>query len=541
MTTMNTQHATTDYDVIVIGAGVSGLYSLYKLRELGFSARVFEAGSGVGGTWYWNRYPGARFDSESYSYQYSFSEALINEWSWSEHFAAQPEIEQYMNFVADKFDLKRDIEFNSRIQSVVYDDEQKIWCAQTESGKKTRARFVVAAVGFLSAHQFPEYPGVEDFAGLSVHTARWPRDGLDFSKSRVGIIGTGPTAVQVIQSIAPEVKHLTVFQRTANWCTPLRNRPIDEPTQREVKRDADKIFATCKETFAAFMHVMVPGSAYDVSREERLALYEELYQRGGFALWLANYKEVFTTQEIADEVAEFLASKIRQRVHDPVTAEKLIPKNHTFGTKRPPGEKNFYEAFNQHNVDLVDLRASPIKRITPSGIETSETHIELDAIIYATGFRSLTGELLRIDIRGRNGLSLQDKWAHGPKTNLGIQFAGFPNFFAVIGPHNPASFCNIPRCIESNVEWITDCINFLRSNQYHSIETSLEAEQAWTEECLHSAEGLLLNEMTDSWFHGNTNQGGERGQFLLYAGGAPKYRQLFAEIAAAGYRGFELS
>ena len=530
---------TDHYDAIVIGAGISGLYSLYKLRELGLSARVFEAGTDIGGTWYWNRYPGARFDSESYSYQYSFSRELIDEWEWSEHFSPQPEIERYVHFVADKFDLKRDIECNARVASVVYDDAGKMWEITTTEGRKARGKYVLCATGLLSAHQFPDYPGVESFAGLSLHSARWPKEPVDFSGKRVGIIGAGPTAVQIIQSIAPECAELTVFQRTANWCTPLRNRPITDAEQRELKAKAQDIFDLCKRTWAGFIHDPDPRPAMSVPKEERWARYQELYDRGGFSLWLGNYSDSFMSQEAADEVAEFLAAKIRERVRDPEMAEKLIPK-HTFGTKRCPGEKNYYETFNRDNVDLVDLRATPITRITAEGIETSAELHELDVIIYATGFHSVTGELLRMDIRGQGGHSLQEHWSDGPRTNLGVQFSGFPNLWAIMGPHNPAVFCNITRCVESNVEWIVDSIRYLREHGYETMETTPEAEEAWTERCYESAKGLLINDMQDSWFFGSTNPENIRGRFLLFAGGVPMYREIFADVAAKGYEGFEL-
>jgi cation diffusion facilitator CzcD-associated flavoprotein CzcO len=483
---------TQDYDAIVIGAGVSGLYTLYKLRELGLSVRVFEAGTDIGGTWYWNRYPGARFDSESYSYQYSFRQDLIDGWNWSEHFAGQPEIERYLHFVADKLDLKRDIEFKARVKSAVYDAGAKRWKIETHEGAHAEARYVICATGLLSAHQFPPYEGVESFAGLSLHSARWPKEPVDFTGKRVGIIGTGPTGVQIIQSIAPECKQLIVFQRTANWCTPLRNRPISAEEQRELKAKAQEIFALCKSTWAGFIHVPDQRTAMSVPRAERLARYQQLYDRGGFSLWLGNYSDSFMSQEAADEVAAFLAQKIRERVTNPEVAEKLIPK-HTFGTKRCPGEKNYYEAFNLENVRLIDLRETPIKRITPSGIETTHDAHELDVIIYATGFHSLTGELLRMDIRGEHGRSLHEHWSDGPRTNLGIQFSGFPNLWAVMGPHNPAVFCNITRCAENNVEWIVDCIRYMREKGFETMATTRAAEDAWTQRCYESAKGLLVD------------------------------------------------
>jgi cation diffusion facilitator CzcD-associated flavoprotein CzcO len=530
---------TQDYEAIVIGAGVSGLYTLHKLRELGLSARVFEAGTDLGGTWYWNRYPGARFDSESYSYQYSFRQELIDDWNWSEHFAAQPEVERYLHFVAGRLDLERDIEFNARVKSAIYDDGASQWSIETNDGRRARARYLICATGLLSAHQFPPYEGVESFAGLSLHTARWPKEPIDFRGKRVGIIGTGPTGVQVIQTIAPDCKQLTVFQRTANWCTPLRNRPITAAEQQELKARADEIFALCRRTWAGFIHEPDPRAAMAVPQAERLDRYQDLYARGGFALWLGNYSDSFMSQEAADEVAAFLAQKIRDRVTNPEVAEKLIPK-HTFGTKRCPGEKNYYEAFNRDTVSLIDLGETPIRKITPAGIETAAALHELDVIIYATGFHSLTGELLRMDIRGQHGRSLREHWSDGPRTNLGVQFSGFPNLWAIMGPHNPAVFCNITRCAESNVEWIVDCIRYMREKGFASMATTREAEDAWTQRCYDSARGLLVDKMRNSWFFGSTNPGSERGRFLLFAGGVPEYRSIFADIAAKGYEGFEL-
>ena len=527
------------YDVIVIGAGVSGLYTLYKLRQLGMTARVFEAGTDIGGTWYWNRYPGARFDSESYSYQYSFNRELVDEWEWTEHFAAQPEIERYLHFVADKFDLKRDIECNARVADAIYDEDAKRWTVTTENGITASAPFLICATGLLSAFQLPDYPGVEDFVGQSLHSARWPKEKVDFRGKRVGVIGSGPTGVQIIQSIAEECAELTVFQRTANWCTPLRNRPITEAEQADLKARADEIFALCKRTWAGFIHEPDERATMDVPREERWARYQDLYDRGGFALWLGNFSDSFMSHDGAAEVAEFLAEKIRERVKDPVKADKLTPK-HIFGTKRCPGEKNYYEVFNHDHVDVVDLRATPIERITADGIETSEGLHELDVIIYATGFHSLTGELLRMNIRGEGGRSLAEHWSDGPRTNLGIQFSGFPNLWAVMGPHNPAVFCNITRCAESNVEWIVECIEYMRENGYQTMKTTTAAEEAWTQRCYDSAKGLLIDEMQDSWFFGSTNPENVRGRFLLFAGGVPQYRQIFGEVAESGYEGFEL-
>ncbi|MBX9606164.1 MAG: NAD(P)/FAD-dependent oxidoreductase [Gammaproteobacteria bacterium] len=532
------------FDVVIIGAGISGLYALHRFRQLGMSVRVVDAAQDVGGTWYWNRYPGARFDSESYSYQYSFSRELIDEWNWSEHFAGQPEIERYLQYVADKFDLRRDIDFGARVRSVVYDQDSARWTVHTENGLELGARYVVAATGFLSAHQMPDIAGLDSFAGVSTHTARWPKAGIELRGKRVGVIGSGATAVQVIQTIAPEVGHLSVFQHSPNWCTALRNRPIDADTQRELKARAYEIFDQCNQTYAGFIHQLDMRPASDFSREERFRFYEALHAHGGFALWLANYADVFRKREIAQEVSEFLAAKIRERVKDPAIAEKLIPKDHLFSTKRPPGETNYFEAYNHPHVELVDLRETPIDRIAPQGVITrhgEETRLhELDVLIYATGFRAVTGELMRMDIVGEGGLTLKDKWADGPKTNLGVQFAGFPNFFAILGPHNPAAFCNITRCAENNVDWVVNCIQYLQQHGYTSIQPEPAAEEAWTQRCYDSVKGLLFGEITDSWFFGYHNPGGDHGRYLIFTEGVPAYRRIFADVAASGYAGFTM-
>lgn len=525
-------------DVVVIGAGVSGLYALHRLREAGFKTRVLEAAADVGGTWHRNRYPGARFDSESYTYQYSFSRELIDEWNWSEHFAAQPEIERYLQFVASKFDLRRDIRFGARVESVVLDEAAQTWQVATTDGQRLCARFVVAATGFLSAPKYPNVPGIEDFAGIATHTARWPREGIDLRGKRVGVVGSGATAVQLIQTIAPEVGHLSVFQRTPNWCTALRNRPIDAETQQALKRDADAIFAQCNATYAGFIHQFDARDGSTLTKAERLQYYETLHAQGGFALWLANYMDVFTNREIAQEVSEFLAGKIRERVRDPATAAKLIPTDHLFGTKRPPGEKNYYEAFNLPHVDIVDLHATPMTRVVPAGVLTGDRLHELDVLVFATGFHAMTGELLRMHIVGEGGLTLQEKWKDGPKSNLGVQYAGFPNFFAVLGPHNPGAFCNITRCAENNVEWIVDSLRYLREHGHTSMQACPQAEEAWTQRCYDSVKSLLLSEVTDSWFFGYHNPGGEQGRFLIFTEGVPTYRRIFAETAANGYPGF---
>ncbi len=533
--------APTDlYDAIIIGAGIAGMYQLYRLRELGLSVRIFEAGGGVGGTWYWNRYPGARFDSESYSYAYSFDEKLLQEWDWSEHFSPQPETLRYLEFVADRFDLRKDIEFDGRVTAATFDEAENVWAIETENGRRARARFLITALGILSAPTWPNIEGIESFAGTAYHTARWPHEPVDFTGKQVGVIGTGATGVQVIQEVAKTAHHLTVFQRTPNYCAPLGNRPIDDETQRKIKASYPEIFAKCRESFGGFIHHSDQRSALEVSREEREAFWEKLYWEPGFGIWLGNFADILISKEANDLASEFMRRKIRERVRDPEIAEKLCPKNHGFGTRRVPLETGYYEVYNQDNVELVDLRETPIERITPKGIQTTKAEYELDIMICATGFDAVTGAFDRIDIRGRGGQKLRDKWADGPRTYLGIQGVGFPNLLTLVGPHNAATFCNIPRCIEQNVEWVTDLIRYMRQNGYTRIEPTLPAEDAWTQHVYELVEFTLLP-TADSWFMGvNQNLPNKKRTFLAYMGGAPAYRARCDECAARGYEGFVL-
>jgi cation diffusion facilitator CzcD-associated flavoprotein CzcO len=529
------------YDAVIIGAGMAGLYQLYRLRQLGLSVRVLEAGDGVGGTWYWNRYPGARFDSESYTYGYSFSDELLQEWEWSEHFAAQPETLRYVNFVADTFDLRRDIQFESRVIAAAWDDAGNWWDVEVENGTRTRAQFLITAIGPLSAPVMPNIEGVDTFRGAAFHTGRWPHDPVDFTGKRVAVIGTGATGVQVIQEVAKTAGHLTVFQRTPNYCAPLHNRPIDAETQRTIKASYPEIFARCRESHGCFIHTADPRKAMAVSAEEREAFYEKLYGEPGFGIWMGNFRDILIDPAANETISEFIRRKIRERVKDPEVAEKLIPRDHGFGTRRVPLETNYYEVYNQANVRLVDLRETPIALITPTGIQTSAAHYEFDIIVYATGFDAITGSFDRIDIRGAGGQRLRDKWADGPRTYLGLQVAGFPNLLTLVGPHNAATFCNIPRCIEQNVEWVTDLIRYMRDKRYTRVVPTVEAEDAWTAH-VHETAARMLFTRVDSWFMGiNTNLPGKNKRtFLLYSGGAPVYRQKCDEAAANGYEGFVL-
>src|SRR2546425_4034591 len=521
-------------DVMIIGAGVTGLYALYRLRELGLSVRVFEAGGGVGGTWYWNRYPGARFDSESYTYGYACSEAFLQEWDWQEHYSGQPENERYLNYVADKFDLRRDIQFNARVASAVYDERAHGWQIHTEDGHRARAPFVIAAVGVLSAHYVPDFAGLESFTGTWCHTGRWPKEGLDLAGKRVGVIGTGATAVQLIPEIAKEVAHLTVFQRTANYCVPLRNGPIDPAWQREIKANYPAIFKKCRETPGAFMHQFDPRSALAVSPDERLAPYERLWAEPGFKKWLANFYDIMMPGEANEDYAAFVRQKIRGRVTDPVVADKLVPTDHPFGSKRLPCESGYYEVYNRDNVVLVDVREAPIERITPTGLKTREAEYALDVLIFATGYDAVTGALTRIEIRGAGGQTLKEKFAEGPRTDMGLQSAGFPNLFTMPG----AGAGNFTRGAEPLVEWVSDCIGSMRAQGLTRIEATPQAEEAWR---AHVAEvgATLLRSKANSWFVGANIPG--KARFLLGSpDSAPVMRAKRAEVAAKGYEGFVL-
>lgn len=533
--------ANQEYDVIIIGAGMSGMYQLYQLRKLGYSVRVFEAGTGVGGTWYWNRYPGARFDSESYSYGYSFSQEVLEEWEWSEHFAAQPETLRYLNFVADKFDLRADIQFEARVAAAIFDETGNAWEITLESGGRARARFLITAVGPLSTPVLPTIDGIGDFQGEAYHTGTWPHEPVDFANKRIAVIGTGATGVQTIQEVAKTAGHLTVFQRSPNYCAPLHNSLIDAETQAKIKASYGEIFEKCKRSHGAFLHDADPRFALEVPDGEREAFYEQRYGEPGFGIWMGNFRDIFVDQGANDTISEFVKKKIRQRVHDLEVAEKLIPRDHGFGTRRVPLETGYYEVYNQDNVVLVDIRDTPIERITPAGLRCGGIDHAFDMIIYATGFDAVTGGFDRIDIRGLGGRRLKDKWADGPRTYLGLQVEGFPNMLTLVGPHNAATFCNIPRCIEQNVEWVTELFRHIKEHGIRRVAATLEAEDEWTEH-VHDVAAKLLFTKVDSWFTGiNRNVPGKnKRSFLLYAGGAPAYRERCDDVAARGYEGFVL-
>ncbi|MSP43203.1 MAG: NAD(P)/FAD-dependent oxidoreductase [Alphaproteobacteria bacterium] len=535
--------AIAQYDAIIIGAGVSGLYQLYCLREAGFSVRVFEDGGDLGGTWYWNRYPGARFDSESQTYAYSFSKELVAEWNWNEAFSPQPDNLRYLDFVAKKFDLRKDIQFNSRVKSAIFDEASSRWNVELEDGTKARARFLISAMGILSTPLMPNFPGMDSFRGESFHTSRWPQDpngfgGRDvgFAGKRVGVIGTGATAIQLIPEVAKTAAHLTVFQRTPNYAVPLRNFRIDDKTQAEFKTNYDAMFKRCNETFSGMIHEFDPRSALEVTPAEREALFEKLYNTPGFALWLGNFSDIMSNPEANRLISEFVANKIRQRVKDPKLAEKLVPRDHGFGLRRVPMETGYYETFNQPNVTLVDVRESPIQRITPNGIQTGDREYELDIIIYATGFDAVTGALTAVDIRGVGGMSLKDKWAEGPKTFLGLQTSGFPNFFMLFGPQ--VAFSNYTRGAEQNADFVTGLVRHMGNSQFSRVEATKKSEEDWNDLVNQLAYETLLPK-ANSWFMGD-NVPGKKRSVVFYFGGSPAYRAKCEDVVAKGYEGFEL-
>jgi cation diffusion facilitator CzcD-associated flavoprotein CzcO len=531
-----TKNRGTEVDAIVVGAGFSGLYMLHRLRELGLSTRVYEAADGVGGTWYWNRYPGARCDSESYYYSYSFSSEIEQEWEWSCRYPEQPEILRYLNYVADKLDLRRDIQFNTRVTAALFNEETGRWEVETADGDRVSARFFISAVGCLSTAQIPDIKGLDDFAGKWYHTGGWPHEGVDFTGKRVGIIGTGSSGIQSIPVIASQAAHLTVFQRTPNFSVPARDAPMAPEFQRHVKANYGEIRQKIRESLFGMPFDFPAQSALEVTPEERQRAYDALWDIGGFRFLFESFNDLIFNKESNDTAAEYVRAKIRETVHDPVIAEKLSPRDYPIGAKRPPIDTGYFETFNRDNVSLVDIRASPIEQITMNGIRTSDAEYELDAIVFATGFDAMTGSLFKLGIRGKGGVTLKEKWADGPHTYLGVATAGFPNLFIITGPGSPSVLSNMPVSIEQHVEWIGDCIKYLQDHDLDSIEATEEAQQAWVVHVNEVAEATLFPQ-ADSWYMG-ANIPGKPRLFTPYAGGVGPYRQLCSDIATKGYEGF---
>jgi cation diffusion facilitator CzcD-associated flavoprotein CzcO len=532
---------TGEFDAVVVGAGLAGLYMLYKLRELGLSARIYEAGDGVGGTWYWNRYPGARCDTESMEYSYSFSAELQQEWQWTERYPRQPEILRYINHVADRFDLRRDIQFETRVTAASFDDATKRWTIATDRGDRVTAQFCIMASGCLSTAQVPNYPGLETFQGRWYHTGRWPHQEVDFTGQRVGVVGTGSSAIQSIPIIAQRAAHLHVFQRTPNFSIPAHNGPLDPEYERWMKTNYDALRQEMRESPAGFIRRPTENmekSALEVTPEERERAYATRWKRGGLG-FTAAFVDVGIKQESNDTAAEFVRARIRETVHDPAVAEILLPKDYPIGTKRLCVDSHYYETYNRENVTLVDLRKTPIEAITPRGLRTSTTEYELDSIVFAIGFDAMTGTLLNIDIRGRGGRTLREEWADGPRTYLGLMIAGFPNLFAITGPGSPSVLSNMIVSIEQHVEWIADCLAYLRAHDRTVIEATPEAQEAWVAH-VNEVGNATLYPRANSWYMG-ANIPGKPRIFMPYIGGVGTYRQKCDEIAAAGYTGFALS
>ena len=523
-------------DVLVVGAGITGIYQVYRAREAGFSVELIEAGDGVGGTWFWNRYPGARFDSESYTYGYLFSEQLFDEWEWTEHYAEQPEIEDYLNHVVDRFDLRRHMRFGVAVTGADYDDVSGTWVVTGSDGTATRARFLVAATGVLSVPVFPDVPGRERFQGESHHTGRWPTTPVDFIGKRVAVIGTGSSGVQVVPAIAGDAASVTVYQRTPNWCTPLNNRPITADEQAALRAGFEELRETLNTSIHGFHHVANERSAFDDDPEQRQAFFETMWNSPGFTKLTSNYADLLFNHEANAEWCAFIADKIRGIVDDPETAERLIPKDHRFGEKRPPFVTDYYETYNRPDVSLVDLGSTPIVRITETGIETADGLTEVDIIVWATGFDFGTGALLRMGVVGADGLDLADHWADGPKTFLGIHTAGFPNFFMPGGPHAAAG--NNPRYNGDQVDFVTDALIHLRDHGHRTIDVTPEAEERWTSMV---DRGAGMSSFGESSYYFGTNIPGKPVKYLLNSGGRPKLFSTIAKVVENDYDSFHLS
>ena len=528
-----------DFDAVVIGAGAAGLYMLHRLRGLGLRARAFEQGDGVGGTWYWNRYPGARCDVESWDYCYSFSEELEQEWDWTERFPTQPELERYFNHVADRFDLRRDIRFGTRVERARFDEGTNRWIIDTSDGATVTARYLVSAAGCLSEVNKPPIPGAETFGGTQLHTARWPAEGVDVAGKRVGVIGTGSSGVQVIPQVAQTAEHVYVFQRTPQYTVPARNRPLDDDARKELKESFGERQAFKRTTPAGLSRPIVAVSAVpEMDESTRAEILEDSWRRGGpgFAM---TFDDILTDPESNERAARFVRQKVRAKVTDPEVAEKLVDIDYPIGARRLIVDIDYFETYNRANVTLVDVKAAPITEITPGGLRTSAGHYDLDVLVYATGFDGMTGALLSMDLRGVGGLALRDKWAGGAGTYMGLVASGFPNLFMITGPGSPAVFSNVMLSIEQHVDWIADCLAYLVAGDFERIDADPDAEARWTRHVDDLVAGSLVGR-TNSWWTGANIPGKRRG-ITMYLGGTHNYRAACDEVAANGYEGFTLT
>jgi len=537
MTQSQPASAAPQLDVIVVGAGFAGLYMLHRLRGLGVSVRVLERGGGVGGTWFWNRYPGARCDIESVDYCYSFDEGLLHDWQWTERYAAQPEILRYLNHVADRFDLRRDVQLDTTVAEATFEEATRRWTITTAQGERLSARYCVMATGCLSSVKRPAFPGLETFRGDWFHTAQWPQEGVDFTGRRLAVIGTGSTGIQAIPLLARQAEHLFVFQRTANYSMPAQNRPLEPETIREVLRTYAARRRLAEQSDAGVPFPPPQRCARGVTDEERRQMYEAGWARGGINALSYAFTDFFTDPEANATAAEFTREKIRATVRDPRVAEALSPSQH-IGTKRTCVDINYYDTYNRSNVQLVDVRREPILEVIPSGVRTARADYEVDRLVFAIGFDAITGALTAIDVRGTGGRRLRDKWIAGPRTYLGIASAGFPNLFMVTGPGSPSVLSNMVVSIEQHVEWIADCIAYLTERGIDRIEATAEAEDDWVRH-VNELAAATLYPVANSWYVG-ANIPGKPRVFMPYVGGCGTYRRECEQVVARGYEGFAL-
>ncbi|MEO0566321.1 MAG: NAD(P)/FAD-dependent oxidoreductase [Pseudomonadota bacterium] len=539
---LDTQSDGEILDVLIVGAGFTGIYMLHSARDkLGLKAKIVEAGHGVGGTWYWNRYPGARCDSPAHIYCFTFDRDLVQEWKWSERFPQQPEILRYLEHCADRFETRKDTDFGQFVNSTVYDDAAKLWTVTTDKGNVYKAKFVVAGTGCLTARHLPDIDGIDTFKGKSIHTSRWPEGGIDFTGKRVAVVGTGATAVQVIPLVSLQAKELTVFQRTPAYCVPARNGQVDPEVVKSRKENYDDIAENVRNSFFGFDFTFLEGSIFDATPEERKANFDAIWERGGFEFWLGNYADMFFSEDANKMVSDYIRDKIRSVVHDPVTAEKLVPK-YAYGTKRNPLETNYYDTFNKDNVHLVDASTDgPLEEVNETGIRACGKDYEFDVIIYATGFDAMTGALKNMNVVGKNGLALNDLWADGPESYLGLTVSGFPNFFTVTGPQSPSAFSNVPVSIEQHVEFITEAIHHLHETGKSQIEPTPQAQKDWVQHVNDMINASIIPK-TDSWYTGSNIPGKAR-KFLVYLdpAGVGGYRKRLEQVVENNYEGFELS
>ena len=529
-----------DFDVVIVGGGLAGLYSIYRFRKMGLNIRAYEAGDGVGGTWFWNRYPGCRCDVESMEYSYSFDDDLQQEWVWPERYGTQPVILEYINHVAKRFDLMRDVQLNTRITQAVFCEKKHLWTITTNNGEQITAPICIMAAGNLSTPRKPDFPGLDNFKGDWYHTGLWPKEGVDFTDKRVGVIGTGSSGVQMMPHIAAQAKHLTVFQRTANFSLPARNAPLDPEKERKHKEEyRERRLAAYNTPFGIAGYPPPDKSALEATEEERRAIYEDKWQEGGSISYLFAYKDLLLNKDANDTASDFVRNKIRATVNDPETAELLCPDNHPIGTKRLILDSHYYEIFNQSNVKLVDVRSAPIQEITRSGIKTTESEYQLDAIAFATGFDAMTGAIKEIDVRVDGGTTIEEQWDGGPRTYLGLMVAGLPNMFMITGPQSPGVKSQMILSIEWHINWIANCLSHMRNNNHTRVAAEVEAQQQWVDH-VRKVAGSTLYPLANSWYMG-ANIPGKARVFMPYVAGVEAYTKECNRVTQNGYQGFEFS